>query len=58
MKLLMSSQGAALPLGLQGQSRPWGSLGRISVIKLVAGWGTSIGGAGRILAIPNNRLVN
>jgi hypothetical protein len=44
--------------GFGGRSQAWGSLGRISGIRLVAGWGTSIGGAGRILATPNCRLVH
>jgi hypothetical protein len=34
------------------------SLGRILGIRLVAGWGSSTGGASKILVTPNDGLMN
>jgi hypothetical protein len=42
--------------GFTGPERALRSLGRILGIRLVAGWGTSSGGPGKILATPNDRL--
>jgi hypothetical protein len=57
MKLLMSSRGAVLPWGLEDESRHWVS--RQDLRNKISRWlGNQIGGAGKILAIPKDRLVN
>jgi hypothetical protein len=58
MKQLKGSRGAAQPVGLQGRSQPWGSQTGISVITLVAGWGTNSRDDGKTLVIPNDGLDN
>jgi hypothetical protein len=58
MRMLMSSQGAALFWSFSDLSRPWESLDRIYEEGLDVGWSTSIGYNGKVLATPKDRLEN
>jgi hypothetical protein len=57
-KRWVSSQGAALFWGLLDLSRLWEFLDGIYEVELIAGWLTSIGYDGEVLAIPKDRLEN
>jgi hypothetical protein len=58
LKSPTSSQGVVQFRSIQDLSHPWGSLGRISEIRLNVGWITSIWQCGEFLVAIRDRLKN